>query len=106
MDRTPTNWKRRLVIATDNLASLAALAKGRSSSRRMLLLTRQAAVFVIGYGLKVFYRFVPSARNKGDGSSRGRGIGYFDQRSGRLIKLCGEDCGGVAGWLGYELEKE
>ena len=84
--RSPSSWKHRLVIATDNLASLAALGKGRSSSRRMLYLTRQAAAYVIGYGMKVFYRFVPSARNKGDGPSRGRGIGYLDQRTGRLCQ--------------------
>ena len=50
----------------------------------MLQLTRQAAAYVIGYGRRVFYRFVPSARNKGDGPSRQRGIGYLNQRTGRL----------------------
>ena len=84
--RSPANWKHRVVVATDNLASLSALGKGRSSSRRMLHLARQAAAYVIGYGLRVSYRFVPSARNMGDGPSRGRGIGYLCQRTGRLIR--------------------
>ena len=73
------------MIATDNMASLSALGKGRSSPRRMLYLTRQAAAYVIGYGLRVFYRFVPSARSKGDGPSRGRGIAYLNTRTGRPV---------------------
>ncbi len=75
--RDPDNWDKKVVIATDNMASLACLGKGRSSSRRMLHLARQAAAYCLGYGLKIVYRFVPSLRNWADGPSRGRGLGYL-----------------------------
>ena len=68
----------RLVL----MAGLAALGKGRSSSRRMLQLYRQAAAYTLGYGLKIVSRWVPSLRNWADGVSRGRGLGYLDLRTG------------------------
>ena len=77
-------WGCRVVIATDDLACLAALRKGRSSSFRTFGLCRQAAAYVMGYGLWVVYRFAPSLRNWADGPSRGRQLGYSHQRTGRL----------------------
>ena len=85
LGRDTSNWEHRVVIATDNLASLGALGKGRSSSRRMLGLTRQAAVYVLAYGLKILYRFVPSRRNWADGPSRQKSLGFVDARTGKVI---------------------
>ena len=53
--------------------------------RRMLGLCRQAAAFTIGYGFRIVYRFVRSARNWADGPSRGHRIGYWDAMSRKVI---------------------
>ena len=50
----------------------------------MLGLCRQATAYVMGYGLWVVYRIVPSLRNWVDGPGRGRKMGYLNQRTGRL----------------------
>ena len=86
LGRETSNWEHRVIIATDNLASLGALGKGRSSSRRMLGLTRQAAAYILAYGLKVLYRFVPSRRNWADGPSRQKGLGYLGPKTGRVVQ--------------------
>ena len=86
LGRDRANWEHGVIIATDKLASLGALGKGRSSSRRMLGLTRQAAAYILAYGLKLPYRFVPSRRNWANGPSKQKGLGYLDPKTSRVVQ--------------------
>ena len=55
--------------------ALGALAKGRSSSRPLLRLGRQAAAVVLTFGMMPLYRYIASEVNPVDSPSRGLGAG-------------------------------
>ena len=58
---------------------LGALAKGRSSSPALLRLCRQAAAISLGFGMRLYLRYVPSEWNIADGPSRGLGVGAAEE---------------------------
>ncbi len=74
LGRTRQHWDKRVLLATDNLAALAALGKGRSSKEPMSRICRKYAAFSLAYGISLFVRWVPSVWNWADGPSRGHGI--------------------------------
>ena len=82
--RSPENWGKKVLIATDNLCALAVVAKGRSSVYR-LLLTRKAGALALASGVKILLRWVKFASNWADGPSRSKGIGYWEQERGVLV---------------------
>lgn len=65
---------RRVLVATDNLAGLGVICKGRSSRREMLQAARQLGAISLAYGTRFYMRWVPSKRNWADGPSRQRPI--------------------------------
>ena len=66
-----SGWHTRLMILSDAGAAIGCLSKGRSSSRLCLRLCRQAAAAIVSGGLRVYFRWVSSAKNCADGPSRG-----------------------------------
>ena len=73
--RSQQGWGKRVLIATDSLVSLGALAKGRSRSWPILRLLRGAAAIQILCNIRPYWRYVESERNHADGPSRGHPIG-------------------------------
>ena len=55
----------------DSQVSLAALVKGRSSSRHLNLLMKQSIPYLVGSNIRPFYAFVRSAKNPSDDPTRG-----------------------------------
>lgn len=60
----------RVLLLGDSQVALGCLAKGRSSSFRLLRLLRRAAALILSSGLRPSYRWLPSAANPADGPSR------------------------------------
>lgn len=60
----------RVLLFGDSQVALGCLAKGRSSSYRLLRLLRRVAALVLASGLRPAYRWLPSAANPADGPSR------------------------------------
>ena len=54
----------------DSQVSLAALVKGRSSSRHLNLLMKQSIPYLVGSNIRPFYSFVRSAKNPADDPTR------------------------------------
>ena len=54
----------------DSQVSLAALVKGRSSSRHLNLLMKQSIAYLVGANIRPFYAFVRSAKNPADDPTR------------------------------------
>ena len=110
--RTRSLWDKRFLIMVDSLVALGALAKGRSSSRPLLRLCRQAAAVVLTYGMMPLYRYIASEVNPADGPSRGLGVGAAPEtkeaHKDRAVKavapsvmerlrMLGQACGRYAG---------
>ena len=72
--RSTKNWGKRLLLATDNLAALGALGKGRSSSMPLKMICKKMAAYLMATGMKLYLRWVPSVFNFADGPSRGWNI--------------------------------
>lgn len=83
--RDKRSWGKRIIIVSDNLAAIGVTMKGRSSKRRMLMLTRQIGALALAAGLKIHVRWTPSERNWSDGPSRGHKIGYYHAGSRKVI---------------------
>lgn len=66
----PRSMGSRVLLFGDSQVALGCLAKGRSSSYRLLRLLRRAAALVLASGLRPVYRWLPSAANPADGPSR------------------------------------
>ena len=75
MARAPVHWRARVLIITDSLVTLGCMAKGRSSSRPLLHLCRQAAAVRLVSGVRPFFRWVSSPNNVADGPLRGGPLG-------------------------------
>lgn len=66
----PRAMGSRVLLLGDSQVALGCLAKGRSSSYRLLRLLRRAAALILASGLRPSYRWLPSAANPADGPSR------------------------------------
>ena len=86
MSRAPRHWRRRVLIITDSLVTLGCLAKGRSSSRSLLHLCRQAGVVQLVTGLRPVFRWVSSPNNVADGPSRGGPLGVDKDTAGKALR--------------------
>ena len=71
LNRSSRVWSSRVLVFTDSLVSLGALAKGRSSARQILRMCRAAAAVELACEIKLILRWVPSELNFADGPSRG-----------------------------------
>ena len=69
--RSPACRGCRILLLSDSMVSIGALAKGRSSSRPILRLCRRALAVVVAARLRVACRYVPTWLNAADGPSRG-----------------------------------
>ena len=61
----------RVLVITDSLVTIGALAKGRYSSPPLLAQARVAAAISLALGLRLYLRWVPSQGNHADGPCRG-----------------------------------
>lgn len=84
--RDAKSWGLRLVVVPDNLAAIGVAVKGRSSKKRLLLLSRQLGALQLATGIRLVMRYTPSSRNWADGPSRGHGVGYYHAASKKMIK--------------------
>jgi hypothetical protein len=66
----PSCMSTRLLLLSDSRVAVGALAKGRSSSRRLLSLCRKFAVVSLSAGVVVYHRWIRSADNPADEPSR------------------------------------
>eukprot|EP00959_Pyramimonas_sp_CCMP1952_P110831 2318823-Pyramimonas_sp.AAC.1 len=57
------------------MVCLGGFSKGRSARRPILILRRRVAALDLGRGMREYWRWVPSDRNRSDGPSRGFPIG-------------------------------
>lgn len=62
---------KRCVLMTDSQVVLGAFSKGRSSRPSLNLLARRLGALILGYSLKLYWRYVPTHRNFADAPSRG-----------------------------------
>ena len=75
LSRSRASWDKRVLLISDSLVAIGALAKGRSPSWPVLRLCRMAAAVQLACGIRPYWRWVPSKRNHADGPSRGFPIG-------------------------------
>jgi hypothetical protein len=68
---SPSSIRHRLLILCDSQVAVGALAKGRSSSRVLLLRLRPLSALLLSSGLHLATRWLPSCRNPADAPSRG-----------------------------------
>ena len=68
----PSLHETRVPIFVDSQAALGALAKGRSSSRKLNRFCRRAAAYQLAARLRVSWLWIPSKANPADGPSRPR----------------------------------
>ena len=69
---SPATIRRRLLLLCDSQVAVGALAKGRSSSRLLLLRLRPLTALLLSSGLHLCCRWLVSRLNPADGPSRGR----------------------------------
>lgn len=67
---SPATIRRRLLVLCDSQVAVGALAKGRSSSRLLLLRLRPLTALLLASGLHLCTRWLPSRLNPADGPSR------------------------------------
>ena len=72
LGRTRRAWHHRILLVVDNLCALAVIGKGRSKTRILRHAARKVASVVLGTGIRIYLRWVPSKRNIADGPSRNR----------------------------------
>lgn len=73
--RCPDRRGKRIVLLSDSLVAIGAVAKGRSSAAGLNTEVRRVASHVLGVGTKIYPRYIHTSRNCADGPSRGRRIG-------------------------------
>ena len=66
----PLSINRRLLILSDSQVAVGALTKGRSSSHDLLRRIRPISALLLGSGLRLYLRWIPSASNPADAPSR------------------------------------
>ena len=71
---SPLAVRSRLLVLCDSQVAVGALAKGRSSSRTVLLRLRPITALLLSSGLLLYPRWLASDLNPADGPSR---PGYF-----------------------------
>ena len=54
--RDPASWGRRILCIGDNLVTLRAFSKGRSSSQPVLHLCRRMCALVLAFGIRLYWR--------------------------------------------------
>ena len=99
--RSRANWRRRVLIFTDSMATLGAMGKGRSSAPAFLRLCRQVTAISLAFGILPIMRYIASELNPADGPSRGLPVGAADEtiaaHSDRLAtSLRGQPSSGIA----------
>lgn len=67
---TPSSIRRRLLVLSDSQVAVGALSKGRSSSHNLLRRIRPLSALLLGSGLQLHLRWIPSDYNPADGPSR------------------------------------
>ena len=77
--RSRANWRKRVLILVDSMATIGAISKGRSSSPPLLRLCRQITAISLMFGIIPVLRYIPSELNPADGPSRGVGVGAADE---------------------------
>lgn len=73
--RVPSRRRKRIVMFTDSLVALGALAKGRSASRGLNQEIRRAASHLFTFGTRPYLRYLHTSKNPADVPSRGQRIG-------------------------------
>ena len=73
--RSSKCWDQRYLVLTDSLVCLGTFSKGRSSSHPLLRLCRRLAMLRMILGIRLSFRWVPTAENVADGPSRGAKVG-------------------------------
>jgi hypothetical protein len=68
--KKPNSPDSRLLVLTDSAVCVAAIAKGRSSSRPLLRVQRQINAMLLACGIFLSVRWIPSASNPADRPSR------------------------------------
>jgi hypothetical protein len=66
----PLSINRRLLILSDSQVAVGAISKGRSSSHNLLCRLRPLSALLLGSGLQLYLRWIPSASNPADAPSR------------------------------------
>ena len=69
----PENFGKRIIFLVDSMALLGALAKGRSSTRRLNRLCRRVAALLLATRIRPVWVWVESALNPADAPSRAVG---------------------------------
>lgn len=67
---SPYSIRHRVLVLSDSLVTVFSVTKGRSSSRVLLPRLRQLASCVLGSGLQLFVRWIPTEINPADEPSR------------------------------------
>ena len=81
--RSSKCWGQRYLVLTDSLVCLGTFAKGRSSSFPLLRLGRRLAMLRMVLGIRMSFKWVPTALNVADGPSRVARIGDHPEDPGR-----------------------
>ena len=68
--RSQKSWDKRVLVISDSMVAIGALAKGRSPSWPILRLCRMAAAVQLATGIRPYWRWIQSKRNHADGPSR------------------------------------
>lgn len=68
-------WGKRIMLFTDSQVTLGCLTKGRSSIGSLNRVARRLGSLQLGFGIKPYFRWVPTKRNHADGPSRGFPLG-------------------------------
>lgn len=67
---SPSSIRHRLLVLSDSQVAVGALSKGRSSSHKLLRRIRPLSALLLGSGLQLHLRWIPSESNPADGPSR------------------------------------
>lgn len=91
----------RYCLGSDSQVTLAALVKGRSSSKQLNEMLQSSLGYFLGAGLQGNYGYVPSLCNSGDDPTRGRQIREPSEEMPAFLKAAFQgDFAGLDEWLG------
>lgn len=79
--RSSKQHSRKHLILTDSMSCTLALSKGRSSTKTLNRICRQAGALLLATGMRMSCRWIPSEINPADGPSRGKPWKFFDARA-------------------------
>ena len=86
----PGCWGHRLLSIGDSQAVIGAVAKGRSSSPGLMYQLRRMAASLLSASMRLYMRYVASADNQADASSRGEWrVGVADETAAKGRKAEG-----------------